>query len=154
MDTSMNNLLKWSIENSQASNPDPSKPSRPIDAEALQRLLGNTPSDADLMKAAMTAIKSPDVTLDNKLIAFDNFEQLIENLDNANNMEALGLWSPLVEELSADEAERRKMAAWCLGTAVQNNEKAQERVCLMSHVFCSVLFRYVYCGLAVLMFVL
>jgi hypothetical protein len=36
--------------------------------------------------------------------------------------------APLVEELEAEEHERRMMAAWCVGTAVQNNEKAQERV--------------------------
>ena len=66
--------------------------------------------------------------LDNKLVAFDNFEQLIENLDNANNMEVLGLWAPLVQLLKSDAAELRRYAAWCVGTAVQNNVKAQERL--------------------------
>ena len=134
MDSSMNNLLKWSIENSAPNNDKPSSTSsaqpsaRSISPTALQRLLLNTPSDAELMQAAMTAIRDPDTTLDNKLIAFDNFEQLVENLDNANMLEVLGLWTPLVEELEAEEHERRMMAAWCVGTAVQNNEKAQERV--------------------------
>ena len=57
----------------------------------------------------------------------DNFEQLIENLDNANNMDVLGLWAPLVQLLKSEEAELRRYAAWCVGTAVQNNVKAQER---------------------------
>jgi hypothetical protein len=97
MDSSMNNLLKWSIENSAPSNDQPStsaaQPSgRSLSPSALQRVLFNTPSDAELMQAAMPAIRDPDTTLDNKLIAFDNFEQLVENLDNANMLEVLGLW--------------------------------------------------------------
>ncbi|CAD6578467.1 MAG: hsp70 nucleotide exchange factor fes1 [Alectoria sarmentosa] len=136
MDPGMNQLLKWSIENSENPSADPTsttdpkveRPSgRPINAEALNSLFGG-PSDADLMKDSMAAILSPQIALGNKLVAFDNFEQLIENLDNANNMEVLGLWSPLVQLLKNDEAELRKYAAWCVGTAVQNNTKAQERL--------------------------
>jgi hsp70-interacting protein len=128
----LNDLLKWSIENSKTGQ-EPNKPTNVEQARAnlnpaaLQALLGG-PSDADRMREAMTAIQSPDVDLENKLIAFDNFEQLVEHLDNANNMESLGLWGPLVEQLQNEEAEMRTMAAWCLGTAVQNNVKTQERV--------------------------
>lgn len=80
------------------------------------------------MKESMAAIQSPDISLPNKLIAFDNFEQLIEQIDNANNMHNLGLWTPLLAVLQSDEPELRRMAAWCMGTAVQNNVVAQERV--------------------------
>ena len=132
----MNQLLKWSIENSetpsadQPSTTDPraERPSgRPLNADALNALLGG-PTDADLMKESMAAILSPHVALGDKLVAFDNFEQLIENLDNANNMEVLGLWAPLVQLLKSDEAELRRYAAWCVGTAVQNNAKSQEKL--------------------------
>ncbi|KLJ07791.1 hypothetical protein EMPG_16734 [Blastomyces silverae] len=135
MDASMNNLLKWSLENSvpntttTSSSTDnttnPARAPRALSPTALQRLLLNAPSDAELMKNAMAAIRSPATTLDDKLIAFDNFEQLIENLDNANNLGVLGLWEPLVEELAAEEEGRRMMGAWCIGTAVQNNVGAQ-----------------------------
>ena len=125
----MNNLLKWSIENSVPSDPDAPPPSRTLDTEALKALMGG-PSDAELMKESMAAIQSPDITLDDKLIAFDNLEQLIEGIDNANNLESLGLWTPLIHQLSNEEVELRTMAAWCVGTAVQNNIKAQERVSL------------------------
>ena len=126
----MNDLFKWSIENSESATATSEQPSRrPLNQEALQSLMGG-PSDADLMKQSMAAIQSPDVSLENKLIAFDNFEQLIETMDNANNMEPLGLWTPLVGCLGNQEADLRKMAAWCVGTAVQNNVKAQERVSL------------------------
>lgn len=139
----MNELLKWGIENSTASKaaptdlnappPDPRSTdtqafnSRALDPALLQHLLGG-PSDADRMKDAMSAIQNPEVDLQNKLIAFDNFEQLVEGIDNANNLEALKLWVPLVEQLGNTEAEIRMYAAWCIGTSVQNNVKAQEKV--------------------------
>lgn len=135
MDPSLNQLLKWSIENSENTSTDPNPAANPqaerpsgsgINAEALQALMGG-PSDADLMKESMAAILHPDISLDNKLVAFDNFEQLIEGIDNANNMESLGLWTPMVGLLKNDEPELRRYAAWCSGTAVQNNPRAQER---------------------------
>ena len=140
MDSNLNQLLKWGIENSDASRADTSSTTdskaerkdwpagRPLNPEALKVLMGG-PSDAELMQESMAAIQSPDISLENKLVAFDNFEQLIENIDNANNMESLALWTPLVGQLEHEEADMRKMAAWCLGTAVQNNVKAQDRVC-------------------------
>lgn len=112
--------------------------SRGLTPEMLSSLFGG-PSEADLMKAAMEVLvaddDSGDVSLDDKLVAFDNFEQLIESLDNANNMEPLGLWTPLVQLLSHEEADMRRMAAWCVGTAVQNNEKSQDKVCPSSPFF-------------------
>jgi hsp70-interacting protein len=132
MDPDLNSLLQWGIENS-ASNPDSTQPqqsletskSRGLNAEALAHLMGG-PSDADLMREAMTVIQNPDSNLNSKTTAFDNLEQLVESIDNANNLTPLGLWDPLVAQLSSVEAELRKMAAWCIGTAVQNNVKAQE----------------------------
>lgn len=127
----MNNILKWSIENSEtpSTSPNAEPPSaRPINPDALSALFGG-PSDADLMKDSMAAILSPTITLPNKITAFDNFEQLIENIDNANNLQVLGLWTPLVGLLGSEEGELRKYAAWCLGTAVQNNVKAQSDLC-------------------------
>ncbi|PYI10842.1 armadillo/beta-catenin-like repeat-containing protein [Aspergillus sclerotiicarbonarius CBS 121057] len=138
MDPNMNNLLKWSIKAStsgeQTSDDNNASTTAATDSsrngltpQMLSTLFGG-PSEADLMKAAMAALRSDEVDLENKLIAFDNFEQLIESIDNANNLEPLGLWSPLVELLQHEEADMRRMAAWCIGTAVQNNEKAQDKL--------------------------
>ena len=137
MDPGLNELLKWGVQNTATSN-DPSAappPTRNLNSDALASLFGG-PSDADLMKSSMSAILStdPEITLDDKLIAFDNFEQLIENLDNANNLGPLALWTPLLSCLSSSEAEIRRMAAWCVGTAVQNNEKSQERLLAMNGI--------------------
>ncbi len=132
----LNSLLKWGVENSGASrgtNPDHLPSNRGLNAETINALLGG-PSDADLMKEAMQAIHSPDVSLVDKVTAFDNFEQLVENLDNANNLESLGLWSPLLAQLDNVEPDMRRMAAWCIGTAVQNNVKSQERLLAMGGV--------------------
>jgi hsp70-interacting protein len=132
-DPGLNNLLKWGIQNSEASRTGVAAAEQPppqLDAEALQRLMTGMsgPSDADLMKQSMQVIRHPEAELEHKVTAFDNLEQLIENLDNANNLESLGLWMPLVEQLENEESELRFYAAWCCGTAVQNNIKTQERV--------------------------
>ena len=138
MDPGLNELLKWGVENSSTTANDPSAatPSdRGLNPDALASLFGG-PSDADLMKSSMSAILStdPEITLDDKLIAFDNFEQLIENLDNANNLGPLALWTPLLGCLSSEEPEIKKMAAWCVGTAVQNNVTSQERLLAMNGI--------------------
>lgn len=130
-DPSLSNLLKWSIENSNPTEPttdtnEQPQQSRPIDPSVLNAIFGG-PSDADLMKESMNSILDSSIPLSDRLIAFDNFEQLIESLDNANNMAPLGLWTPLLSQLEHKEPELRKMAAWCVGTAVQNNVQAQER---------------------------
>lgn len=133
MDKNLNTLLKWSIENSTSSDgaaaAPPQQQQRPVDPEILKALFGG-PSEAELMKAAMEVITStdPEVTLESKLVAFDNLEQLIESLDNANNLSNLSLWTPLLGMLESDHADLRRMAAWCVGTAVQNNEPSQERL--------------------------
>ncbi|KAI5258898.1 hsp70-like protein [Aureobasidium subglaciale] len=127
-DPGLNTLLKWSIENSTASETSatPTQPRTQLNPELLAQLMGG-PSDADRMISSMQAIHDPNVDHENKGIAWDNFEQLVENLDNANNMEALKLWTPLVDMLESGSVQDREMACWCLGTAVQNNIKCQER---------------------------
>lgn len=132
-DPGLNNLLKWGIQNSEASRTDAAATEQPpaqIDVEALQRLVTGMsgPSDAQLMQESMQVIQNDEAELEHRKTAFDNFEQLIENLDNANNIESLGLWMPLVKQLENEESEMRFYAAWCCGTAVQNNIRTQERV--------------------------
>ncbi|KAJ5203998.1 Hsp70 nucleotide exchange factor fes1 [Penicillium cinerascens] len=141
MDPQMNKLLKWSVQNSQQQDEDGTTTAPPPTNEAGRTLtpdminaLFGGPSEADLMKAAMEVLHSDESDLENKLIAFDNFEQLIEGIDNANNLEPLGLWSPLVKLLQHEEAEMRRYAAWCIGTAVQNNEKAQDKLIVLNAI--------------------
>ncbi|OTA61059.1 nucleotide exchange factor Fes1 [Hypoxylon sp. EC38] len=137
-DKNLNELLKWSIENSTPSDPSAPESTGPrttLNPEALAAIMG-APSDAELMQASMAAITStdPEVTLESKLTAFDNLEQLVESLDNANLLSKLGLWTPLLELLGHEEDQLRLMAAWCVGTAVQNNAPSQERLVALGGV--------------------
>ncbi|KAK6952206.1 hypothetical protein Daesc_006739 [Daldinia eschscholtzii] len=135
---SLNELLKWSIENSteaDPSTPASNAPRTALNAEALAAIMG-APSDAELMQASIEHITStdPEITLESKLTAFDNLEQLVESLDNANLLSKLGLWTPLLELLGHEEDQMRLMAAWCVGTAVQNNAPSQERLVALGGV--------------------
>ncbi|KAI2623350.1 Fes1-domain-containing protein [Hypoxylon sp. NC1633] len=137
-DKNLNELLKWSIENSTPS--DPSAPESTahrttLNPEMLAAIMGG-PSDAELMQASIAHITStdPEITLESKLTAFDNLEQLVESLDNANLLSKLGLWTPLLEILGHEEDQLRLMAAWCVGTAVQNNAPTQERLVALGGV--------------------
>jgi hsp70-interacting protein len=139
-DKGLNDLLKWSIENQDlkaedgaAAAPSGRSPSG-LTPDAIAALFGGGPSDAELMISSMEAIHNPEVSLEHKLIAFDNFEQLIESLDNANNMANMSLWTPLLDCLAHEEHDIRRMAAWCVGTAVQNNAPSQERLFAMGGV--------------------
>lgn len=151
-DKNLNNLLKWSIEaqaaakaNAEAAadgtadpsstTQEPAAPKSQLTPEMLNAIMGG-PSDAELMQASMVHITStdPEITLDSKLTAFDNLEQLIESIDNANMLGKLGLWTPLLELLGHGEPQIRLMAAWVIGTAVQNNEPCQERLVALGGV--------------------
>ena len=136
-DPGLTNLLKWGVENSDSSRKDPTsqvKKSQNLNTEALAALFGNQPSNAQLMKEAMKIIEDEENDLKNRLTAFDNFEQLIEGIDNANNLGPLELWEPLVKMLRDKEAELRTYAAWCCATAVQNNIESQERVSIFPQI--------------------
>ncbi|KAF9701831.1 hypothetical protein EKO04_000404 [Ascochyta lentis] len=133
-DPNLNTLLKWGVENSKVSD-GAEAPKTTLNPEALAALFGgNQKSDAQMMKDNMEVIKREDCDMEDRLTAFDNFEQLIENLDNANNLESLGLWIPLIEQLENKEAELRRFAAWCIGTAVQNNIKTQEKLLVLGAI--------------------
>ncbi|KAI5290908.1 hsp70 nucleotide exchange factor fes1 [Ascosphaera acerosa] len=117
-----------------------------LDAAALASVLLNAPSDAEMMQRSMQAIRDKTGTpLPTRLVAWDNLEQLVENLDNANLLENLRMWPPLREELQAPDVEgeeiwrEREYAAWCVGTSVQNNRKSQDA--LLSHALLPVLTR-------------
>lgn len=120
----MDKLLNWSLAQSD---PEARKKAGSPDPELLAKLFGAAVDDATLMKQAMIVIDNPDATNDAKLTAWDNFEMLIENMDNANNIENLKLWPCVIKQLNDEcSVEFRNYAASVIGTAVQNNEKSQK----------------------------
>jgi hsp70-interacting protein len=139
-DPGLNNLLKWGIQNSEASRNDASapKPMTEVDRAALQALITERrgPSDADLMKESFEVIENNEAEAEHKYTAFENFELLIQGIDNANNMESCGLWTRLIKQLNNEDPEMRMWAAWCCCTAVQNNVRSQERVSTFRPYLC------------------
>ncbi|CAI6333734.1 unnamed protein product [Periconia digitata] len=135
-DPMMNNILRWGIENSESSQTDgaPAAAKTQLNPAALQALFGGMKSDAEQMKDAMNTIEDPKISTDEKEVAFEDFEMIIQGIDNANNLEALGLWTRLIEKLDHEEPVLRKWAAWCAGTAVENNPKAQERLLIIGAI--------------------
>ncbi|AQZ10480.1 FES1 (YBR101C) [Zygosaccharomyces parabailii] len=121
----MEKLLHWSIANSQGDKEAKERIGQP-DPKLLGQLFGMGPDEPTLMKEAMAVISNPEAKLEKRLVAFDNFEMLIENLDNANNIENLKLWEPLLQMLNVPETELRSCALSCVGTASQNNGQTQD----------------------------
>ncbi|KAL3233790.1 Hsp70 nucleotide exchange factor FES1 [Nakaseomyces bracarensis] len=122
----MEKLLHWSIANAQGDKEAIDKAGAP-DPKLLEQLFGGGgPDDPTLMKEAMAVITNPEADLENKLIAYENFEMLIENLDNANNIENMKLWEPILSTLDYDEADLRATGLSVIGTAVQNNTPSQD----------------------------
>lgn len=121
----MEKLLQWSIAQ-QSGDPETIKKVGKPDEQTISQLFG-APDEATLMKEAVAVATLKEATLESKEIALDNFEMMIENLDNANNIENLKLWTPLLTLLKPDvEDLLRVLVCGIIGIAVQNNPKTQE----------------------------
>ncbi|CCH45981.1 Hsp70 nucleotide exchange factor FES1 [Wickerhamomyces ciferrii] len=118
----MDKLLNWSL--AQQDPETASKVGAP-DPKLLAELFGQNVDDPTLMKQNIELIESNEATDENKLISFDNFEMLIENLDNANNIENLKLWPKLIKFLDWENLEFVNLTLSIIGTSVQNNNKSQ-----------------------------
>ncbi|CCE65728.1 hypothetical protein TPHA_0M01530 [Tetrapisispora phaffii CBS 4417] len=122
----MEKLLHWSIANAQGDKDAIARAGQP-DPRLLQQLFGGAgPDDATLMKESLQVIANEEAELEHKMIAMDNFELLIENIDNANNIENMKMWEPIIGILEHEEADMRAAALSIVGTAVQNNVSAQD----------------------------
>ncbi|KAJ3753096.1 nucleotide exchange factor Fes1-domain-containing protein [Lentinula raphanica] len=127
----MQSLLRWGIENStpQSQNGDGSNSRPPVqrqdlNPEIIDMLLGK--SDAELMKEAMSIAVDESRSEDDRVDALDNLEMLIEQIDNANNLEKLKMWEPLHGLLTSGPDSVTTHAIWVIGTALQNNPAAQD----------------------------
>jgi hsp70-interacting protein len=128
-DPTLSKVLKWSIENSSASATAEDGPRTKLTAEDLAALWTQVKSEPKQMDENMEIIRYPGMDQANRIVALENYQQIIENLDNANLMQTKGHWEPMVTLLEEEDAKIRCLAAFCLGTAVQNNRNTQERVC-------------------------
>ncbi|KAF2810767.1 uncharacterized protein BDZ99DRAFT_288539 [Mytilinidion resinicola] len=132
-------LLKWSVQNSEASRQNADVPIAAPPSEGLAALLGfHVGSDAERMADNLLIVKNAagDIGLEDRIKAFEDFRMLVEKLDNANNLPNIqqykggprGLWTPLLEQLNSEDVEIRSLAASCCHAAVQNDIKAQEKL--------------------------
>ncbi|SCV74247.1 BQ2448_6679 [Microbotryum intermedium] len=141
-------LLRWGIENAAPNSllplhEDIQAGRRPdLNTDILKAIMGTT--DADRMRECIMVIEgrwvdrdgqgqaqglakeNAEVTAEDKYRAWDDLEMLIEDIDNANDMQNLGLWKPIVAHLTDDDSDVVMRACWVCGTAVQNNPKAQQ----------------------------
>lgn len=127
-DKKLRELLNYSTSLSHqpdnSSNAESTVQNRPaIDTSLLEQLMG--PDDAKLMLQSMSAIQDPSLPPDQHEIAFENLEALVEQIDNAKNLQNLKLWPPLLAQLHKQGALYRRGACAVIATAVQNNPVSQ-----------------------------
>ncbi|KAJ2933296.1 hypothetical protein H1R20_g3853, partial [Candolleomyces eurysporus] len=125
----MESLLRWSIQNSTSLDSAPSDrpPARreDLNPEIIDMILGKP--DSELMKEDVAVAIDSSKSEDERIAALDHLEMLIEQIDNANNLEKLKLWDPLHSLLTSQvSTEIKVQALWVIGTALQNNPAAQD----------------------------
>lgn len=122
----MDSLLRWSIEHSTPRSADAPAPARKdINPEIIDHILGKP--DAVLMKEALGVALDENRDEAARIQALDDFEMLVEQIDNANDLVKLKMWDPLQSLLTSQNSsdEIKVQTLWIIGTAVQNNPAAQ-----------------------------
>ncbi|KAJ1897754.1 hsp70 nucleotide exchange factor fes1 [Coemansia sp. S100] len=124
----MESLLKWAVLNTATANEDaPHDATRPapqkLDPAVIDAILGKPASVQ--MTECMEAVEHPSTPSDARIIALDDLEMLVENIDNASNVEPLGLWPRLGALYTDKDAGVRSGALWVSATALQHNPRAQ-----------------------------
>jgi len=129
----MDSLLRWSVENSTPRGADDPPPARrDIDPGVIDYILGK--SDAVLMKEALEVALDENRDEGARVQALDDLEMLVEQIDNANNLEKLKMRDPLQSLLTSQNSsdDIKVQTLWIIGTAVQNNPAAQISVGISS----------------------
>ncbi|KAL1807561.1 uncharacterized protein LOC108196822 [Daucus carota subsp. sativus] len=86
------------------------------------------PSDAQLMQTAIRDLNNSSLSLEDHHRALQELLILVEPIDNANDLHKLGGLAVIIGELGHADPESRKISAWILGTASQNNPVVQKQV--------------------------
>ncbi|UZJ54006.1 hypothetical protein CBS101457_003326 [Exobasidium rhododendri] len=132
-------LLKWSIaaqnadglangeQNMHEIADEVAQGKRPdlADPALYDALMGK--SEATMMKEELAVAMDLNRNEKDRVQALDNFEMLIESIDNANNIKSMKLWEPIISLLTHPQSTPpiQHATLWIIGTAVQNNDKAQ-----------------------------
>ncbi|VVB05409.1 unnamed protein product [Arabis nemorensis] len=86
------------------------------------------PSDAKLMQIAIDDLNNSSLSLEDRHRALQELLILVEPIDNANDLSKSGGLRVVAGELNHSDVDVRKLAAWVLGKASQNNPFVQEQV--------------------------
>ncbi|CCG83313.1 Hsp70 nucleotide exchange factor fes1 [Taphrina deformans PYCC 5710] len=116
-------LLNYSTSLSSSTPQTSTTPGRKLDAAMLDELMG--PDDAHLMLSSMTAIEATETSGEEREIAFENLEALVEQIDNAKNLQNLRLWQPVIAQLEKGDVTCRVGGCAVIATALQNNPVSQ-----------------------------
>ncbi|KNA23024.1 hypothetical protein SOVF_028410 [Spinacia oleracea] len=136
--SSLDGMLQWAIGHSDPAKlkegaksvqhlSDDELKKRQIEIKELMEKL-KMPSDAELMKIAIDDLNNSSTTLENRLLALEEILTLVEPIDNANDLGKLGGLAAVIRQLDNVEPDVRKLAAWVLGKASQNNPVVQKQV--------------------------
>jgi len=89
-----------------------------------------------LMKEALEVALDEKQSDDTRIQALDDFEMLVENIDNANDLLKLKMWDPLHLLLTSPKSSEdiKMQTLWVIGTAVQNNPSAQNAYLSLSPI--------------------
>ncbi|GAB2273438.1 hypothetical protein Dimus_008231 [Dionaea muscipula] len=135
--SSLDGILQWAIGHSDPAklketaqnvrlSPDELKKRRVELKEMMEEL--KMPSDAELMKIAIDDLNNSSHSFSDHVRALEELLILVEPIDNANDLNKLGGLVAVIRELDSMESEIRKLSAWVLGKASQNNPVVQRQV--------------------------
>jgi HEAT repeat protein len=80
-------------------------------------------SDADRMRDLIKECTNAELELEDRELALDELEMLVESIDNANDFATIKGIAPLLALFDEPEPIIQMNAAWVLGTCAQNNER-------------------------------
>uniref|UniRef100_A0A1J3JTK7 Hsp70 nucleotide exchange factor fes1 n=1 Tax=Noccaea caerulescens TaxID=107243 RepID=A0A1J3JTK7_NOCCA len=136
--SSLDGMLHWAIGNSDpATLKEAAQDSQKMSLDELQKrqlelkeLVEKLkmPSDAKLMQIAISDLNNSSLSLEDRHRALQELLILVEPIDNANDLSKSGGLKVVAGELNHSDSDVRKLAAWVLGTASQNNPFVQAQV--------------------------
>ncbi|OMO90050.1 Armadillo-like helical [Corchorus capsularis] len=136
--SSLEGMLQWAIGHSDAAklketaqdvhrlSPSELKQRQMEIKELIEKL--KMPSDAQLMQIALDDLNNSSLSLEDRHRALQELLILVEPIDNANDMSKLGGLLVIIRELNHADPDIRKISAWILGKASQNNPFVQKQV--------------------------
>lgn len=119
-------LLNWATRQQQEPPSEAVAPMEPERAQWLEEALKSmTVDDAQRIKEALNRLQDPASQAGMLRETLQNLQDIVDNLDNANDLQLLGGWPVMTHLLRHEDAGVRAAAAEVIATSVQNFEKAQ-----------------------------